>query len=201
MFILDKLNLLIITMKEALFICIVMLIVSCSSSGSNSSEPADTISTLSIENNLADSNNSNWNNSVKILAVTQMNIKDSILLVKFFNNNVFYWDNKSSSIVHDTLYQNIVETFAENKMTYAALISDTTVLPARICSYDKNLVLGDLVFILINEIENVPFSEVFETEWDVHTFGCKYPLAMIESFHIRREMMRRQVESYLASQE
>ena len=130
-------------------------------------------------------------------------ISKNIIRVQLADDIIFHWDNKTYRIKEDKHLQNIVNHFQEKEEYLVALFLDTTPTLAVVCGYDSNLVIGDLIFLLLDKIVHIPLLPVFQVQWDVFIYGCHYPNGLFTSFHYKRNRTRyyKALEYYLLTSE
>jgi len=164
-------------MKIHFFIILLIIICffGCSSSNTQKLE-------LNNKNTLNDSIISIENTNTATL------ISDSLVYIDLGENVIFQWNNNSSEILYDSLYQKIVDDFFYKQKYIITLILDTSITPAIICSYNKNLRVGDLVFLLLDNICDIPFFVIFKRQLDF-SYDCRYPLGLIETITFNRKLV------------
>jgi hypothetical protein len=124
---------------------------------------------------------------------------DSVLLIRLSDDISIHWNNKSQDIVNDALLSSIRASFTDIKQNLVDQILNTSVTPARICSTKRNLVVGDMAFLLIDKIKDVPFFQVFGIQCDFFERDCKYPYGMFDYMNNYREEAKSKLELYLTS--
>jgi hypothetical protein len=106
---------------------------------------------------------------------------ESIVLIKLKNGISFNWNNEKGEFEEDNLFKYVLKKFEIIKLDLANEIIDTQETPARICQFHKNLVKGDLVFLLINRIKKIP--NPIQMQLDVFENNCKYPSGYFEAIN------------------
>ena len=114
--------------------------------------------------------------------VSAKKISKNMIRVQLADDIIFHWNNNTSKIKKDKYFQNIVDHFQEKKEYLVALFLDTTSTPAVVCGFDSNLVIGDLVFLLIEEIVDIPWASVFYFQLDCF-YGRPFASILIQNFH------------------
>lgn len=120
-----------------------------------------------------------------------------ILLIKVINDKYLNWDNCSYEIVKDKYWLELKKDYLLNKVEYIELIEDTNSTKANICGLTKNLTKGDFAFLIIDEVENIPYSTVFRSQWDVLHMNCKYPDGLFSSLNENRNFFKTKLLDYL----
>jgi len=113
--------------------------------------------------------------------VSAKKISKNIIRVQLADDIMFHWDNNTCRIKEDKYFQNIVDHFQERKEYLAALFLDTTPSPAVVCGYDSNLIIGDLVFLLLDKIVDIPYFYVFHFQFGCFFNNCFYPLGLFNA--------------------
>ncbi|MDJ1501210.1 hypothetical protein [Xanthocytophaga agilis] len=161
-------------MKKILYTSMFALFMSCSSSRSD-------IST----------------DSVNVDTGYQVEIVNGIILIELPNGVSFNWDNECSRIVDDSLYRSLITTFSTKQHSTIKLILDTTITPARVCPFDKNLLVGDLAFLLIDKIKGIPYLKALDVRFDSFQADCYYPVSLFAYINNSRHEVYKKVELYL----
>ncbi|MDJ1481568.1 hypothetical protein QNI16_13800 [Cytophagaceae bacterium YF14B1] len=161
-------------MKNILYTGILAVLLSCSSSSSDV---------------LVD--------SVYVHTRNQLKIVNGVILIKLPNGVSFNWDNDCSRIVEDSLYRSLVTTFSTKQHSTIRLILDTTITSARVCTFDKNLLVGDLAFLVIDKIKGIHYALVFNVQFDVFQADCPYPFGLFSYINKYRSEAYTKVELYL----
>ncbi|GAA0876020.1 hypothetical protein GCM10009118_24300 [Wandonia haliotis] len=181
-------------MKGLIFACALVLFSYCSSRELKVSKDSDYI----------DGEIRLKEDSLNLNAMNQKGMesgKDSIVLVQLVEDISINWNNQSYSIMEDELFSSVVAVFSKKQKRIIALISDTTISEAKACSIDRNLLVGDLAFLLINKIKKLPYFEVLGVQWDFLEDNCKYPFGLFDYINNYRNEVEKKVEFYLISKE
>ena len=136
-----------------------------------------------------------------INVVNQKGMMDSIVLVQLSNGIVFNWNNKSFCIVEDNLFSSVVTIFSQKQQSIVACILDTTKTPAKVCSLDRNLLVGDLTFLLIDKVKSLPYFKALGVQWDTFDTDCNYPFGLFDYINNYRDEVSNKVGSYLTLKE
>jgi hypothetical protein len=123
-------------------------------------------------------------------------ISDSIILVDFGNKITFHWNNKTSLIVYDLLFQKNVQNFQKNKEYLLSVFLDTTITPATIFVYDKPLKIGDLAFLLIDAICDLSVGQLSGYQMDCINGDCLQPYGLIESISANRKLFYKKMKNF-----
>ncbi|MDJ1501235.1 hypothetical protein [Xanthocytophaga agilis] len=160
-------------MKNILYTSVLALLLSCSSSSSD----------VSVD-------------SVYVHTRNQLKIVNGVILIELPNGVSFNWDNDCSRIVEDSLYRSLVTTFSTKQHSTIRLILDSTITSARVCAFDKNLLVGDLAFLLIDKIKGIPYALVLNVQFDVFQADCYYPVGLFSYINKYRSEVYKKVELY-----
>lgn len=104
--------------------------------------------------------------------VETKNSGDSIILIQLSDSIQFHWDNRKYVIIDDRLFRRAAMAFRKNKDIVVEQIINEEKTSARVCGMERNLVIGDLAFLLIDEIENIPHIDALHVQWDAFDFEC-----------------------------
>lgn len=117
-------------------------------------------------------------------------INRDVILVEVTNDKYLNWDNCKYEIVKDKFWIELKKDYLSNKVEYIELIEDTTNTDAYICGLRKNLVKGDIAFLIIDEVDNIPLFSVFDIQFDVFDNNCKYPNGLFSSLNKKRSFFK-----------
>jgi len=112
---------------------------------------------------------------------------DSITFVTFEKGYTVIWKNLTSQFVEDSSYFALKSRVTNNKMDFVKMILDSTETNAVACSYKLHLAKGDLAFIILHKLYNLPLFEIYESQLDVLKYDCPYPDGMFELLHKERK--------------
>ncbi len=124
-------------------------------------------------------------------------INRDVIFIEVINDKYLNWDNCKYEIVKDKFWIELKKDYLSNKVEYIELIEDTTNTDAYICGLRKNLVKGDIAFLIVDEVENIPYAYVFKTQWDVFYLNCKYPGGLFSSLNNNRYHFKSKLLEYL----
>jgi len=117
-------------------------------------------------------------------------INRDVILIEVINDKYLNWDNCKYEIVKDKFWIELKKDYLLNKVKYIKLIEDTTNTDAYICGLRKNLVKGDIAFLIIDEVDNIPLFSVFDIQFDVFDNNCKYPNGLFSSLNKKRSFFK-----------
>ena len=120
---------------------------------------------------------------------------DTFVLIKFDKNIMLNWDNKTGRIKEDSLFNKIISDFENNKYVLINKLADTSETKAMTCH--KNLVVGDLAFLIIDKVKQLPFFEITKVQCDHFTNECPYPEGYFEVIGRDRIKIKKEVSSLL----
>ncbi len=124
-------------------------------------------------------------------------VNRDVILIEVINDKYLNWDNCKYEIVKDKFWIELKKDYLLNKVKYIELIEDTNSTNAYICGLRKNLVKGDIAFLIIDEVDNIPFFSVFHVQWDVFNNNCKYPDGLFSSLNKKRSFFKSKLLEYL----
>ena len=123
--------------------------------------------------------------------------KDTIL-IKFKGSHIsFNGSNSKNQIIDDMLYRDLLKSFKNERGFIINQITDVTPTLATTCGKKNNLVIGDLAFLLIDKIENLPFFEISHVQCDVYNTACPYPSGYFNAIENHRVDIQHNVKTYL----
>lgn len=129
-------------------------------------------------------------------SVCNVNCIDTIL-VNLSNEVSFKWSNVSHEIVEDKLFLKIKKQFSQHYLSIVEDISNTTLTKAIECTSHRQLPIGDLAFLLIDKINNIPYFSVLGTQLDAFTNGCEYPKSLFDYLKFNRLEAKSKLKVYL----
>ncbi|MBI3134971.1 MAG: hypothetical protein HYZ14_09900 [Bacteroidetes bacterium] len=143
-----------------------------------------------------DTSNLNWSH---IEPLTLPHSPDTLIReIELSKDLKISWDNNTHKIAHDAKWFKIENNPAKYKQTLIALITDTTQTLAYGCPTIRFLRKGQLAFLILDELNSIPYFEVFGVQFDVFIEGCEYPFDLIEYLLKEREMVQAKVNAYLS---
>lgn len=125
---------------------------------------------------------------------------DSILLIQLTNEVSLSWNQNSSKIVRDKHYDFAQKTFPLNKNALIDLISDSIHTTAYSCGTDFPLTRGQLAFLLIREIKDLPNTGVTDIKYEIYhftSFDCPYASIFFSEMYYNRHEIKEKVKKYL----
>jgi hypothetical protein len=125
---------------------------------------------------------------------TSSAIGDSIIHITLKSGIEFNWTNKEKQIVEDTFYNYIKNNFKKLKGQITSQIVDTTKTSAIACNAE-NLLIGDIVFILLNKIVFMP--NVIDMQLDVFEKDCKFPVGYFNAINRDRVKIKERINEFL----
>jgi len=124
-------------------------------------------------------------------------LPDSLVLVELSEGTSINWSVRSSKIVHDRYFSLAEKMFPLNKKILIDLIADSTETSVTACGIDRMLTRGELAFLLIDEIKNLPNRSIIDMQFDVLEWNCPYPLYYLDFINHNRVDIRKKVKLYL----
>lgn len=154
-------------------------------------------SSLEFNNSTLNERKANSEGKLVNLKSVKSNVLSDMILVQLSNGTSLHWSNQSSKIIEDSLFREVSVSFPKKRMSLIALISDTTETQAKACGVDKNLLVGDISFLLIDKIKMVPYFKVLGVQWDTYDMDCPYPFGLLDYINSHRDEVRKKVKSYI----
>jgi len=136
-----------------------------------------------------------WIQRIQKLHNEAMSNTDTIIHIKLEDGISFNWNNKTSQIVEDSLFRSIVSRFENIKLKLSDQITNLSITPARTCGLERNLYVGDLVFMIITRIQDIP--NPVQMQLDVFEMNCRYPAGFFEAIGYDRTGIRERVKQSL----
>lgn len=127
--------------------------------------------------------------------------KESIILVSFSDKDVaFYWNISTGSIVEDSLFKKLKRIYKRKRDYLIDQVSDTTRTTASVChDLKRKLLMGDMAYLLLDKMENLPFFEITHIQCDVIENDCPSPVNCMDS-GLDRPAIQKRIRHYLRSE-
>lgn len=109
------------------------------------------------------------------------------------------WDNCNNDIIEDTYYAAAIVYYNESKCRMTEAIINSNVTSAKICNLDRNLFAGEVAFLFIDKLENLPYASIFQVQFDVLTIDCPYLYGIPEGIYENRYSWSHKICVYLQS--
>jgi hypothetical protein len=122
-------------------------------------------------------------------------VSDSIVLIKI-KDIILKWDNINYTFIKDDSFEALRKNFKNHRDDIVSMIPDTSNTYAKICSQNKNLLLGDIAFLLVDNIITLPYADIFNVQIDVF-YKCSYPLGLFSIINNNRVEVKERVKKYL----
>lgn len=132
--------------------------------------------------------------------IERMILFDSIVFIKLDNGVSFNWNNNSYRIEEDSIFNKLKSTYSDYRDEIVQLISDTTITTAKVCDLDRNLLLGDLAYLIISKIDNISILDFIEITFDVFEYNCPYPIGYFYSIEEYRIELKNKIELYASKE-
>jgi len=121
----------------------------------------------------------------------------AVVLVKFDNGLYINWDNNTGSIKKDKLFKNIMFNFDKYKAILFENLTNLKNTSAISCAKKTNLVVGDISYLLIDEIKILPNYEILNTQCDTFDNNCKYPIGLFSAIEQNRKSLKSRIIKFL----
>lgn len=102
-------------------------------------------------------------------------------LIEINPDIIFYWDNSTSEIVKDELWSTLKANYYKFKRTLINEVSNQKLTEAEVCYVEGKLTKGQMAFIALDQLEDIPYFTVFKMQYCVIHLGCPYADGLIES--------------------
>lgn len=171
-------------MRYLLLIPLFWCFVSCNSSSNNSP-----INTNKSEKDTCE--------NFAFYANTIFNRNTNVVTV-YIDEAAFNWHNDSSKILQDSLFYELLEKYPQGNLREKIICSIGRITPtsATACNTDKKLVVGDLAYMLLEKIENLPRRKML-IELDIVEDNCFLPLGLFDAIDFRRENLKNKTMKYI----
>ncbi len=120
-----------------------------------------------------------------------------VVKVEITDNIVLNWNNLKQEFVKDSLYQKSVDHLERDKSLLIHQILSTTEIPARICDLEQNMVLGDMAFVFLSEVERIGYAQAFNWQFCLWDENCRYPDGVLWYLSENRTKAKIQIENHL----
>lgn len=111
----------------------------------------------------------------------------NLVKINFNFDYTLTWDINKSDFKQDANYDELSSNFSIYKHKIILSVLDTTSLSFDACFKSKSAIRkGDLSIILINSIEKIQFSKIFEGSQYDHFIDCKYPIGLFDRIEMNR---------------
>lgn len=112
---------------------------------------------------------------------------EAFQLIEINSDILFYWDNSTSEIVKDELWKKLKTNYYSYKRTLIKEVSNQKLTEAKVCYVEDKLTKGQMAFILLDQLDDIPYATVFKTQYCVFHLGCPYVDGLIESIASNRK--------------
>lgn len=120
---------------------------------------------------------------------------DSLVAIRLNKYVSFYWNNNSHTIMDADKFTGMPHHV---KLLIASQIVNTINSEALNCE-DKPLPEGDLAFLVLDKTEKFSLMKILNTQLDVYSYNCRYPLGLFQAIENDREGVSQRVIEYLQS--
>lgn len=107
--------------------------------------------------------------------------KNSVKLIEINSEIKFNWDNSTSKIVEDELWNNLKTLYQTHKRTLIKEVGNHEITSAKVCKVKDKLTKGQMAFIVLDQLEDIPYALVFRSQYCVKYIDCPYLGGLIES--------------------
>lgn len=122
---------------------------------------------------------------------------DSCVLIHFKDSLSLTWSNTSNTIKKDSLFDIVYKNFQKNESYLVAQINNLEPTMAAACNKKTRLLKGDIAFLVIDQIEKLPFFEITGVQCDFFYAGCPYADGFFQTIDQKRSEIAVKVERYL----
>ena len=122
-------------------------------------------------------------------------VKDT--LIHITSKISIHWNANEKRIIKDSLSMHLRRHFDEYKFELVNAISETSSTHISACYKQNQIRKGDIAFMILEDIRNIPLSEVFQVQFDVYEANCRYPVGLFYHIEENRELVRKQTYEFL----
>lgn len=119
------------------------------------------------------------------------------IVVKLSEKIEFNWNNKTSRIKDDSLLKLIKDIWQGEKFDILNQINNNELTQGYICPSNKKLSKGGFAFLLLDELEEIPYFDLFQIQFDSYELDCKYPNGLLDFVERKPKIATSQLEKYL----
>lgn len=130
--------------------------------------------------------------------LNSQDVSNNILRLTILPGIDIHWNNNTSRIEVDSLFQRVQSRFENDKMAIANEIRNTAMTRAIGCPGRVSLRAGDISFLIIDKIRSFPLYTATHFQLDVLEAGCLYPYSLFEILQRHRAYMTTCVKNFLA---
>ncbi|NOQ70893.1 MAG: hypothetical protein GQ574_02760 [Crocinitomix sp.] len=103
------------------------------------------------------------------------------VLIELNESIQFNWDNSTSQIIEDDLWDRLKGSYENNKRALIHLVNNKEPTQARVCNVHGEISKGQMAFIVLDQMEDIPYAQVFKFQYCVVDPSCPYIGGLIES--------------------
>ncbi len=106
---------------------------------------------------------------------------NSINLIEINSDIKFNWDNATSKIIKDKLWKKLKTSYQTHKKTLIQEVSNHKLTKAKVCKVKGYLTKGQMAFIILDQLEDIPYALIFKAQYCISYLDCPYIGGLIES--------------------
>ena len=105
----------------------------------------------------------------------------SIELIEINSVIKLNWNNSTSKIVEDKLWKKLKTGYQTHKKTLILEVNNHELTNAKVCKVEGKITKGQMAFIILDQLEYIPYALVFNNQYCVMYMNCPYIGGLIES--------------------
>lgn len=105
----------------------------------------------------------------------------SIQLIVLNGEIMLHWDNTKSEIVDDELWEKSKKLYSKNRRFLIQEVSNKERTKAEVCEVKGKLSKGQMAFIVLDQMEEIPYAMVFGYRYCLVYPNCPYIAGLVES--------------------
>jgi hypothetical protein len=99
----------------------------------------------------------------------------------------FHWNNTTSKIIKDNLWADTQSSYERNKVALIKMVRNKELTNAEICLVNEPITKGQMAFVVLDELEDIPYAMIFKSQYCVINPGCPYIGGLIQSINNNTE--------------
>jgi hypothetical protein len=134
---------------------------------------------------------------------TERVVKDALVkdpLIEISTKMLVHWDAEEERIRQDSLFMHLSRNFEDYKFELINSISDTSSTRVSACYKQNQIRKGDIAFMVLSEVRDIPLFKVFRVQFDVYDVNCRYPEGLFDYIEENRELVKNQTYEFLSKE-
>ena len=121
-------------------------------------------------------------------------------LIELNSEMKFHWNNATSKIIQDQIWDSSKNAYENNKLALIKMVSNKEVTNAKVCGVNDTITKGQMAFIVLDQLEAIPYALVFQTQYCVINPGCPYIGGLIMSIKNNSEASNQLMDYFYNSE-